>query len=125
MNSNSGETSAPPALGFVGLALFLCVIFFVVRGCVGTRSPHAEVVSASARYVYGLIDHAVTVSGQVRNRGRDGSVTVYAAVHDGRSLWKHSTVITLPAGASSSFEIGFAEWQNGPAWYQVSADWEA
>jgi len=120
--ASAPKDSPASAHGMIGFAISFCLAFFVLRGCIRAKDPSSQIVTSQAKYVYGLLDHAVTVSGQVRNAGTDGSVTVYAAVHDGRSLWKHSTSLSLPAGATAPFEIEFAEWQSGDAWFHVTAD---
>ena len=106
------------------------VVLFLFRGCWNSpkapdkRSsspPAPKIVFSQAQYAHQKNwDWDVVVTGQVRNHGGPGSVTVYAGLLCGDKEWKKETVNYLPAGATSNFRLEFKEYINGKAKFAVS-----
>ena len=105
------------------------VILFFLRSCWKTpptpspksKPPAAKIVFSNARYTnQKFLDWDVEVTGQIRNDGGAGQVTVYAGLLCGDKQWKKETVNYLPAGATSNFRLEFKEYLNGKAKFAVS-----
>ncbi len=117
------------------LWISLLVLFFL-RGCWNrpkvpakpnapgaflSKSPLPKIVFSQARYsMKSLIDWDVEVTGQVRNDGGSGSVTIFAGLLCGDKEWEKETVTYLAAGATSDFQIDFKEYSMGNAKFAVS-----
>ncbi len=92
----------------------------------GSRPPRPNIVTSQARYVStGFLDYDVIVTGQVRNEGTAGNVTVYAGLNCGSQHWDERQTKFLAAGATSDYDIRFSAYATGKASYSVSTTPEA
>jgi len=93
----------PKALGLIAL-LFLGI---TAVGC-GVFGPKPEIVGQNVREGMGFLDYKLLVDCTVRNRGSDGSVTVFAELRSG-GQWKKERTIFLAEGATEKVTFTFSE----------------
>lgn len=112
-------------------AIWMSVVFlFLVRGCWSKpkfpekksyQPPAPKILISNARYTnQNFLDWDVEVTGQIRNDGGAGQVTVYGGLLCGDKHWKKESVNYLPAGGTSNFRLVFKEYINGKAKFAVS-----